>query len=63
MYGWAANGWKKADNKIPENLELIKTYYELEEKGFSIDLQKIAGHAGNKWNELADAIATGRYKK
>lgn len=62
MYSWAANGWKKADNKIPENLELIRTYYELEEKGFSIDLQKIAGHTGNKWNELADAIATGRWK-
>lgn len=62
MYGWAANGWLKSDNKPPENLELIKTYYDLEKQGYKINLQRIAGHAGHKWNEFADALATGRQK-
>ena len=63
MYGWARNDWVKSDNKTPENLELIKTYYELEQKGYRINLFKIKGHAGNYWNEFADALATGKGEK
>lgn len=60
MFGWAKNGWIKAsDKKTPENLDLIKAYYDLYEKGFRINLQKIKGHAGHQWNELADQLATG----
>lgn len=62
MYGWAANNWLKSDNKPPENLELIKAYYELEKKGYKINLQKVAGHSGNRWNEYADKLATGQIK-
>ena len=25
-----------------------------------IDLRKVRGHAGNKWNEIADQLATGK---
>lgn len=60
MYGWERNNWLKSDNKPPENLELIQAYYKLEQQGFKINLQKIKGHAGNKWNELADQLATGK---
>lgn len=60
MYNWAAKDWKKADKKTPENLELIKAYYDWEQLGYKINLQKIAGHANHKYNELADALATGR---
>lgn len=59
MFGWARNGWVKSDKKIPENLDLIKAYYDLYEKGYRINLQKIKGHAGHEWNELADQLATG----
>ena len=59
MFGWARNGWIKSDKKTPENLDLIQAYYELYQKGYRINLQKIKGHAGHEWNELADRLATG----
>ena len=46
--------------KIPENLDLIQAYYEWYQKGYRIDLRKVKGHAGQKWNEMADGLATGR---
>jgi ribonuclease HI len=59
MFSWAKNGWIKSDKKEPENLDLIKTYYDHYLKGYRIDLRKVKGHAGNKYNELADKLATG----
>ena len=60
MYSWANRGWIKSDNKVPENLELIKTYYSLREKGYQIDLRKVPGHKGIKGNEIADMLATNK---
>lgn len=60
MFNWANNNWLKSDNKPPENLDLIKAYYEHYQKGFRIDLRKVKGHNNNKWNELADKLATGK---
>lgn len=60
MFSWEKNNWKKADKQTPENLDLIQAYFELYQKGYRIDLRKVKGHAGNKWNEMADALATGR---
>lgn len=60
MYSWAKNGWVKSDKKTPENLDLIKEYYNYVQKGYRIDLRKIKGHSGHKWNELADKLATGK---
>ena len=57
---WKANGWKKSDNKSPENLKLIKIYDKIEEKGFEIKLKKINGHSGILGNEIADLLATGK---
>ena len=58
MFGWAAKGWVKSDNKTPENLDLIQAYYELwQSGGYRIDLRKCRGHAGDKWNEVADKLA------
>lgn len=59
MYNWQQNNWLKSDNKPPENLDIIKFYYELTQTGFEINLHKIKGHSGNKWNELADKLAKG----
>lgn len=60
MHGWARNGWIKSDKKTPENLDLIQAYYKMYHDGYRIDLRKIKGHVGNKWNELADQLATGK---
>lgn len=58
MFNWAKNGWKKSNNKIPENIDIIHHFYRLYEEGYRIDLRKIKGHSNNKYNELADKLAT-----
>ena len=60
MFSWARNGWTKSDHNQPENLDLIQAYYDWYQKGYRIDLRKVKGHAGNKWNEIADQLATGK---
>jgi ribonuclease HI len=60
MFGWARNGWIKSDKKTPENLDLIKPYYDHLNKGYKIDLVKVPGHSGVLWNEVADKLATGQ---
>lgn len=62
MFKWANNNWIKSDKKIPENLDLIQAYYNWYQKGYRIDLRKVKGHAGHKWNEMADGLATGNIK-
>jgi ribonuclease HI len=62
MFSWQKNGWIKSTGGTPENLDLIQSYYEWYEKGFRINLQKIKGHAGHEWNEMADKLATGKIK-
>ena len=62
MFKWANNNWIKSDKKVPENLELIQTYYNWYQKGYRIDLRKIKGHNGHLGNELADKLATGEIK-
>jgi ribonuclease HI len=60
MFNWERNGWLKSDNKEPENLDLIKPFFEFLQKGYQIELKKVKGHANNKWNEKADLLATGK---
>ena len=60
MFSWARNGWVKSDKQPPENLDLIQAYYDWYQKGYRIDLRKVKGHNGNKWNEVADQLATGK---
>ena len=57
MFRWAKNNWLKADNNVPENLDLIKEYYKIYQEGYRIDLRKVRGHSGNYWNEIADRLA------
>ena len=60
MFRWANSGWIKSDKQVPENLDLIQAYFDHYQKGYRIDLRKIKGHSGDKWNEMADGLATGR---
>lgn len=63
MYRWANNNWLKSDNKEPENLDLIQLIYNLKEvQGYKFYLEKIKGHANNKWNNYVDSLATGKVK-
>ena len=62
MFNWAKNNWIKSDKKTPENLDLIQEYYSLYQSGLRINLKHIKGHNGNKYNELADDLATGKIK-
>ena len=57
MWSWARKGWVKGDKKVPENLDIIQTYYDIWNHGYRIDLRKCHGHAGNHWNEQADKLA------
>ena len=62
IFLWEHNNWKRSKNQEILNLDLIKEYWDLYQKGYRIDLRKIKGHNGDKGNELADALATGRIK-
>lgn len=62
MFNWANNNWIKSDKKQPENLDLIKAYYDWYKKGYRIDLRKVKGHSDNKWNQMADGLATGKIR-
>lgn len=57
MYSWERNNWTKSDGKIPENLDLVKAFFDLS-KTVDISFIKVKGHKGNKYNELADKLAT-----
>lgn len=59
MYNWSRNNWLKKDNKIPENLDIIKKYYNLCQQGYRINLEKVKGHSDNLWNNIVDLLATG----
>ena len=61
MFNWASNNWTKSDKKIPLNLDIIKEFYDLwVNKGKRLDIRWIKGHSGDRWNNLVDAIATGK---
>jgi len=58
MYSWYNNGWiKKTDKKTPENLNLIKEIYNLMLWERYIQIEKIKGHNGDKFHDLADELA------
>lgn len=56
-HGWKAKGWTKKGGPI-KNLELVQELYELFHDHRGLTLEWIKAHAGNKWNEYADSLAT-----
>ena len=60
MFSWEKNNWKKANNQPPENLDLIKPFFNYLKSGNIVELKKVKGHAENKWNNMADQLATGK---
>lgn len=55
--GWKSRGWKKADNKAPENLELWQELDHLREHFMHIEWVWVKGHAGHPQNEYCDRKA------
>jgi ribonuclease HI len=55
--GWKARGWKKADNKAPENLDLWQALDSVREKFMQVDWMWVKGHAGHAQNEYCDRKA------
>ncbi|RPJ76098.1 MAG: ribonuclease HI [Alphaproteobacteria bacterium] len=57
VVGWKARGWKKADNKDPENLLLWKELDQLKLSFDHINFLWVKGHAGHPQNEMCDRMA------
>ncbi len=55
--GWKLRGWKKADNKEPENLSMWKELDDLRNHFENISFIWVKGHAGHPQNELCDQMA------
>jgi ribonuclease HI len=57
LAGWKARGWKKADGKVPENLELWQSLDDVTKKFMQVDWQWVKGHGGHPQNEYCDRRA------
>lgn len=55
--GWKKRGWKKADKKAPENLELWQELDGQIQKMNNITFLWVKGHDGHPQNERCDEIA------
>ncbi len=65
MPNWKKNGWKKADQKTPENLALWQKLDEvLPHKCFTkVHLHWVKGHAGHPQNEYCDTLCQNLLKQ
>ncbi len=57
VQGWKSRGWKKADNKTPENLELWQSLDKIKDRYMKIEWMWVKGHAGHPQNEYCDRKA------
>lgn len=57
LEGWKAKGWRKADKKQPEHLDLWQLIDELKQALPLVKVAKVKGHSGIEGNELADKLA------
>ena len=62
IYGWKKNGWKKADGKAVQNVDLWEELYNFT-KIHEITFHKVAGHADNERNNRCDALARAAIKE
>jgi ribonuclease HI len=57
MASWKKRGWKKADNKIPENLGFWQELDQIVGEIKSLDFTWVKGHSGHLGNEFCDQLA------
>ncbi|MGQ0678214.1 MAG: ribonuclease H family protein [Actinomycetota bacterium] len=60
--GWERQGWKRKTGPV-ENLDLVRPLYELSKTQPDVKLRWLKGHAGQRWNERADVLATSFQRK
>ena len=60
VYGWRANGWRKADKKPTLNVDLWEELLPLLET-HEVEFLWVKGHAGHPENERCDALAVAYY--
>lgn len=56
--GWKQKGWKKSSPGPIANLELVKEAHALARQRPGVAIRWVKAHAGNRWNEYADSLAT-----
>lgn len=59
---WKANGWRKADKKPAQNIELWDELLKLIEP-HEVQIIWLKGHAGHPENERCDKLAVSAYQK
>jgi ribonuclease HI len=57
VQGWKSRGWKKADGKAPENLELWQALDQIRTSFLEVDWAWVKGHGGHPQNEYCDRKA------
>jgi ribonuclease HI len=55
--GWEARGWRRKTGAV-ENLDLVRPAFERLRARPELEVRWIKAHAGNRWNEYADSLAT-----
>lgn len=55
--GWEARGWRRARGPV-ENLDLVRPLFERLRERPELDVRWIQAHAGHRWNEYADRLAS-----
>lgn len=58
---WQRNGWKNSKKEDVANRDLWQRLLELMRLN-NVKLVKVKGHAGDKWNERCDELATNEIK-
>ena len=61
VFGWAKNGFKKADNKPVLNEDLWRSLLALSDI-HKLNFIKVKGHADNEYNNICDKLATDAVK-
>lgn len=61
VFGWAKNGFKKADKKPVLNEDLWRILLELSNI-HKLNFIKVKGHADNEYNNICDKLATDAVK-
>lgn len=60
--GWQAKDWKRKGNQEVENIDLWQALLTIAEP-HQIIWQWVKGHAGNRYNEIADRLASSEIRK
>lgn len=63
MYSWAKKGWVNSSHEPVQNQDIIKVLLDLYPRLKHVDYKWVKGHAGSKYNELCDNLATMEQQK